>query len=262
MVYTAAAVGSLERRCSLKIWHAFVLFLVMFGAGTVPLLLTLPDEQALLVTALPENPGAPSPKAVDEVKGAAVDTKVDTKVEEASASPLMQVSLASSPWPSAQSLDCPSTDLRLLVIAADGEDATLPAIRQVLDYLGTPYTVYVAGRTPGGLTPDKLASGCHAFYQGIILTTGNVAYSSGAQVGSDTASSALTDAEWQTLRDYEARFGVRRVAWYAYTTPEYGLQNPVGADTSAKPIEAECPAAGQDVFSYANLENSLDIVDV
>src|SRR4051794_3827764 len=35
-------------------------------------------------------------------------------------------------------------DLKLLVIAADGNEADLPAIRQALDYLGEPYTVYVA----------------------------------------------------------------------------------------------------------------------
>jgi hypothetical protein len=141
------------------------------------------------------------------------------------------------------------------VIAAEGEDATLAAIRQVLDYLGAPYTVYVAGRTPGGLTPDKLSSGCHAHYQGIILTTGDLAY----ETQGGGTQSALTDVEWQTLREYETRFGVRRVAWYAYPTPEYGLQNPKGVDASEDPIEAEYTGAGADVFSYANADNPLTI---
>src|SRR6266487_5526463 len=42
--------------------------------------------------------------------------------------------------------DClsPTIDLRVLVIASDGNEADLPAIKQALDYLGTPYTVYFA----------------------------------------------------------------------------------------------------------------------
>src|SRR5262245_26647735 len=62
-----------------------------------------------------------------------------------------------------------NVDLKILVIAADGNEAALPAIQQALDYLGTPYTVYRAAATPGGLTADKLASGCHGYYQGVIL---------------------------------------------------------------------------------------------
>ena len=42
--------------------------LVMFALNALTLLLTIPDEQAL-VASPPENPGAPSPKVVDEVKG-------------------------------------------------------------------------------------------------------------------------------------------------------------------------------------------------
>ncbi|CAA9405001.1 MAG: hypothetical protein AVDCRST_MAG22-1483 [uncultured Rubrobacteraceae bacterium] len=155
--------------------------------------------------------------------------------------------------------ECPSKDLRLLVIAADGEDSALPAIRQVLDYLGTPYTVHVASQSPGSLTQDKLSSGCRAHYQGILLTTGDLSYET---AGGNTRS-ALTDAEWQALREYEAKFDVRRVAWYAYPTPEYGLQNPSSElDTSKNPIEAEYTEAGQDVFSYANTDNPLTVEGV
>jgi len=74
----------------------------------------------------------------------------------------------------------PTIDLKVLVIAADGKEADLPAIQQTLDYLGTPYTVYQAAQTPGGLTPDLLANGCHGFYQGIILTDGELVYYNGS----------------------------------------------------------------------------------
>ena len=44
----------------------------------------------------------------------------------------------------------PTIDMKLLVIAASPTDdlTTLPAIRQVLDYLGTPYTVFTATPKP------------------------------------------------------------------------------------------------------------------
>ena len=42
---------------------------------------------------------------------------------------------------------CP-VDMRLLVISADGTEPVLSAIRQTLDYLGTPYSIYVAAQHP------------------------------------------------------------------------------------------------------------------
>ena len=241
-----------EARRRSRLRYVFAAILGAFALGVVPLLISMGNEQSL-VASPPERPGASSPEAVDEFKGA-----VAADVREANASPLMEASLASSEWASARSLDCPSKDLRLLVIAASRDDTTLPAIRQVLGYLGTPYTVHVATQTPGELTQDKLSSGCHAHYQGIILTTGDLSY----ETASGDTQSALTEAEWQTLREYEAGFGVRRVAWYAYPTPEYGLQNPVAVDTNDDPIEAEYTGAGQDVFSYANAGNPLTIEEV
>src|SRR5579883_2609752 len=44
-----------------------------------------------------------------------------------------------------------NVDLKVLLIATDGTEADLPAITQALDYLGTPYTLYLAAKTPNGL---------------------------------------------------------------------------------------------------------------
>src|SRR5437016_499104 len=46
-------------------------------------------------------------------------------------------------------------DARLLVIAADGTESDLAAIRQSLNFLGTPYTVYTATLHPNGLTASQ-----------------------------------------------------------------------------------------------------------
>lgn len=152
----------------------------------------------------------------------------------------------------------PTIDMRLLVIAADGNEPDLAVIRQTLDYLGTPYQVYIATQSPGRLTPDVLSRGDHAFYQGIILTTGNLAYLHGSEW-----ICALSPDELRTLRAFEARFGIRQLTWYTYPTPEYGFETPAaGVDTTSEPIRAGFTPAGRSLFSYVNTAYDLPIQGV
>jgi len=158
--------------------------------------------------------------------------------------------------------DCPSPtiDLRVLVIASDGKEADLPAITQALDYLGTPYTVYVASQTPGGLTPDKLSTDCHGYYDGVILTNGSLAYSIANSDGTTTWASALSQQEWTNLWSYEATMGVRELSWYTYPTPDFGYQSsPTPVDTSAVPILVNLTAQGQAAFPYLNANTTIPI---
>src|SRR5439155_9494612 len=99
--------------------------------------------------------------------------------------------------PPAVSTELPVTsarlDAKILVISADGTEPVLGAIRQAAEYEGIPYTLYIASRTPGGFTPAMLSDGnAHAYYQGIVLTTGTLAYFNGT-----TWSSAFNASEWQ-----------------------------------------------------------------
>src|SRR5947208_1517827 len=66
----------------------------------------------------------------------------------------------SGAWLQAQApvLPC-GTEMRILVLSADGIEAALPAITQTLHYLGTPYTTYIASKRRGGLTADFLGVG-------------------------------------------------------------------------------------------------------
>jgi hypothetical protein len=150
-------------------------------------------------------------------------------------------------------------DLRLLVIAATGAEPSLAAIRQVLGYLGTPYDVIECAPRPAADGADRLlgrlATGNHAHYQGIVLATGAVVYQAGA-----SWLSALTPSEWQALASYEARFGVRRIAWYAYPTPDGGFAEPdatIPAD--APPVEAWLTEDGRRVFPYMCGEHALSV---
>jgi len=136
-------------------------------------------------------------------------------------------------------------DMRVLVISADGTEADLPAITTTLEYLGTPYTVYVAKTTPGGLTPDRLSLGCHANYQAVIVTTGAV----------DNAwSGVLSATELQALHTFEAQFKVRQIVWYTFPN-DFGLTftgQTVNTVLPAKALTVALTAAGKTAFPYLN----------
>jgi hypothetical protein len=140
-------------------------------------------------------------------------------------------------------------DMKILVIAADGTEPNFPAIKSTLEQLGLPYTVLLSSQTT--LTDSTLWDGVsHGYYQGIILTTGSLLY---FDVATNSWPSAFTTAEWNTLWNYEAMFGVRQVT--AYTLPgwpdTYGLADPTYAyqDTLTTPLQTKLTTAGNAVFS-------------
>lgn len=136
-------------------------------------------------------------------------------------------------------------DMRVLVISADGNEANLPGITTTLDYLGTPYTLHVAAKTPGALTADRLSSGCHANFQAVIVTLGIV----------DNAwSGILTASELQALHTFESEFRVRQVVWYTYPN-DFGLvaNGPAVSTIGVAPLPVSLTPAGAAVFPYINL---------
>jgi PASTA domain len=143
--------------------------------------------------------------------------------------------------------------MRILVISANGAEASLPAIKSALDYVGTPYDVFVGTQSAAGLTADMLSTACagapdqaRALYQGVILTT----------------ESALSEGEFATLAEYERRFGIRQVTWYTWPTPRDGF-NWYSKVTpwNGAPVTAQLTAAGKAVFPYIRTgEGSSPIV--
>jgi hypothetical protein len=224
-------------RARWKFRHGVALVFGLFVAGTIPLLVSFF--------------GSPGALEAEKIAG-----RVSTGDQAGNASPLKRPAYSAA-FASAEDLSCPTTDLRLLVVAANGEESTLPAIREVLDYLGTPYTVYVAREDPGGLTPERLSDGCRGFYSGVILTNGNLPYSA----ASGETESALTEEEWAALSDYEREFDVRRVAWYAYPNAEYGFRTPERVDTTDAPITTSLTEAGRGVFGYLQPDIELEVRD-
>lgn len=148
------------------------------------------------------------------------------------------------------------TDLKLLVIAANGAEPTLGAIQNTLDYLGTPYDVVVAATDPA-VTPGKLSSGCRSFYQGIILTSAELVYESAP----GTYVSAFEPGEQATLNAFAAQTRTRQVVWYSgWTGPAWGINWPSGGvDTGAAPLTATFTPAGAALFARVNTANPLVI---
>jgi hypothetical protein len=159
----------------------------------------------------------------------------------------------------AEAIACssPTISMKVLVVASDGNEVDLPGITQELNYLGIPYTVYIAAQTPGGLTPDMLSSGCNGYYQGVILTNGELTYDNNG-----TWMSALSQAEWSNLWTYEASMGIRQLSWYTYPTADFGYQVPTAAvDTTSSPLATTLTTQGQSIFQYLQPGVTVTIQD-
>ena len=144
--------------------------------------------------------------------------------------------------------------MRLLVIAADGNETDYPAITTFLDEVGVPYDKILAADTP--LTASMLSDGTTGKYQGIVLTTGNLTY---FDAGAGTWQSAFSPDEWATLRQYQKDFHVRSVTSYTFPEASYGLSYAGYRNTLGSELPATLTAAGQAVWPYVNAANPIEL---
>src|SRR5437762_3343096 len=148
----------------------------------------------------------------------------------------------------AQSLptSCSTTtmDMKLLVVSNGKTESDYPAIKQILDYLGTPYDVLDMTVNTGGITSSMLSDGsCHGYYQGVIFAYGAYIY---------------TLPGMSLLTSYEQAFGVRQLNWYMYPNNDFGYNYPYkSVITSAGTDSASFTSAGASVFWYANTATPL-----
>jgi hypothetical protein len=148
-------------------------------------------------------------------------------------------------------------DLRFLVIAGDDQAPGVAAITATLDRLGARYNTLIARRER--LAEQRLWSGNHAFYQAIILATGNLGYQDPV---TQQWESAFDAEQWHILWCYEARFGIRQVTWYTFPggyPDDYGLRLAGTCDTVAAPLAAKLTGEGQRIFWYLNGENPVTV---
>src|ERR1700692_4646925 len=114
--------------------------------------------------------------------------------------------------------------MKLLVIAGDGTEPGLAALRSFLNQIGIPYDYVLTAST--ALPPLTGPTG-NGNYQGIILTTGNAEYSSdGGATFVSGLSNSFNPGGYAALDAYTYNFGVRTVSYYNASDARYGLSNP------------------------------------
>ncbi|HEX4485725.1 MAG TPA: Ig-like domain-containing protein [Terriglobales bacterium] len=144
---------------------------------------------------------------------------------------------------------CPNAtvDMKVLIVtnsAANGGAGYVdfPAIKQILDYVGTPYTAMEYN----AVTPDLLSDGaCHGYYQGIIMAFANDIYSS--------------TTLFNTLGSYEQTFHARQVNWFFNPTPDYGFNYSTSQIPSTQTYSANFTAAAATAFPNINISTPLSI---
>ncbi len=149
-------------------------------------------------------------------------------------------------------------DLRVLVVSTGDAsvDPGLDLMDDVLDEVGVPYDVLDSSTET--LTPDRLSSGDHGFYNGVILTNSELFLPNGAGSGFDAF-------EWEALHAFERDFGVREsiVSGFPATNPglglDYGMTDIIAGTEFLGRWQA--PAGGTGVFEYVNEANPLPITD-
>ena len=139
-----------------------------------------------------------------------------------------------------------TVDMQLLVVNNSSiAYADFPAIQQILNYVGTPYTVVDAA---SGTLPALSDGACHGYFQGVIYAFGDDIYTFPYPVAS-------------TLAAYESKFGVRQLNWNTNPTPDFGLNNYTGYVPSNGTDTGTFTSAASPIFFYANTSTPVTITN-
>jgi hypothetical protein len=143
-------------------------------------------------------------------------------------------------------------DMKLLLITGDGSEPAYESLRSFLEHVAIPYHAIVAKNQP--LPP--LGDSTKGFYQGILLTSGNLAINDAGNWRS-----ALDPAGWTALDNYARDYRVRTVAAYAFPEPRYGTTFISSlSPNEAAPAYAALQPAGATLFSYLKPSASIKIL--
>ena len=144
--------------------------------------------------------------------------------------------------------------LKLLLVTATADESGYEAMKAFLSRIGVPFDTLVASTTDLCAPQLQDVSGL-GNYQGVILTTNNLAFFDGT-----TWASAFSATEWQLLSDYERIYKARQVTLYTYPDgSNTGLLYTGYADTTNTPLNVTLTTAGKSVFSSLNPNVSIKI---
>jgi hypothetical protein len=138
-------------------------------------------------------------------------------------------------------------DLKVLLLSADGTEPGFGAWKAELEREGVPYKAIVAD-TDAAITESQLFDGDHAFYQAVILASGDLGHNVINADGTVSYLTSLSDPEWAAIAKLERTFGIRRLSDYTAPTPAHGLTTVGGAAQDG--AVGTLTAAGQLAFPY------------
>ena len=153
------------------------------------------------------------------------------------------------------------TDLKMLVISADGTEQDFLAVTSALDQTGVPFESFIVSKTP--MTGAEFATflsdrPSHAKFSAIVLSTGNLI---SATPQPNNTQARLSDDERAALVAYEAKFHIRSVTANTYPDPTFGLKYVGYHAPSTVPLGAVLTDAGKKVFPYLNPSNPMPITN-
>jgi hypothetical protein len=144
-------------------------------------------------------------------------------------------------------------DVKVLLVSADGTEPGFGAWKAELQREGVPYSTFVAynGQNRAStLTDDGLADygANHAYYDAVILATGDLGHNVANADGTTSYLSALSDTEWASLSRFERTFGIRQLSDYTAPSPAHGLNVVAGATQDGS--VGTLTALGRAAFPY------------
>jgi hypothetical protein len=163
---------------------------------------------------------------------------------------VVPVVLAATP---AHVLPTQRIDVKVLLVSADGTEPGFGAWKAELQREGVPYSTFVAyngQNRVSTLTDEGLADygANHAYYDAVILATGDLGHNVANANGTTSYLSALSDTEWASLAKFERTFGIRQLSDYTAPSPAHGL-NVVGGATQDGNVGTLTPL-GRAAFPY------------
>jgi hypothetical protein len=146
--------------------------------------------------------------------------------------------------------------MRLLLVAATGEEPAYAAAGGALARIGVPFTTLLATQEP--LDDAALYTETGACrYAGIVLVQSEVGYEDPV----DGWRSALDTDEWARLDAYELACAAREVAWYAWPSESNGLQLVSEFEGDAV-VPTYLSTDGAPLFDYLKADAAIDLAGV
>ena len=151
-------------------------------------------------------------------------------------------------------------DIKVLLVSADGTEPGFGAWKAELQREGVPYSTFVAysgQNRVSTLTDEGLADygANHAYYNAVILATGDLGHNVANANGTTSYLSALSDTEWATLAKFERTFGVRQLSDYTAPSPAHGL-TPVAGESKDGQVGLLTPA-GRSVAFFTRADRAF-----